>query len=171
MIRGAPDLSKVEPLSEWQDDPEEEEVLQMAANAQQYVASFSWCTIVDETLAGIVIPGVVGVFLHKITPARPDVDEWVWSITGDLPPAYITVDECPNPATALDGYIGAMEEWVAAVMHGRSTAGLVPVNAPSTPEYAKMLSSRLAFLDSRVLSEYGDDLQQSSQASEDPSHA
>ena len=54
------------------------------------------------------------------------MDEWVWVIVGEVPPAYITIDDAPNPACAVDGYIGAMREWAAAVRSGESTDGLVP---------------------------------------------
>jgi hypothetical protein len=87
-----------------------------------------------------------------------EVDQWIWVIVGDLPPAYLTTDECPNPATALDGYIGAMLEWVDAAQKGKSVAELIPVNVPATKKHAKMLKTRLEFLDERILSEYQDDL-------------
>lgn len=77
---------------------------------------------------------------------------------GDLPSAYLTTDDCPNPATALDGYIGAMQEWVDAAQKGRSVAELIPVNVPATKEKASMLKTLLDFLDERILSEYQEDL-------------
>ena len=101
--------------------------------------------------------GIIGIFLFQFVPNREDVDEWVWVIVGDLPPTYLTVDECPNPGAALDGYIGAMEEWVAAVEKGNSVAELIPVNVPATPENAIKLRSRLEFLDKKILSKYYED--------------
>jgi hypothetical protein len=35
---------------------------------------------------------------------------------------------------------------------------VIPVNAPSTIEYAEMLESRLEFLESEILSDYDEDL-------------
>lgn len=95
--------------------------------------------------------GIIGIFLFRFVPNREDVDEWVWVIVGDLPPAYLTLDECPNPGTALDGYIGAMEAWVAAAEKECSVADLIPVNVPATPENAIKLRSRLEFLDKEIL--------------------
>jgi hypothetical protein len=42
----------------------------------------------------------VVVFLFEIIPSREDVDDKVWLIVGDLPPAYITAEDAPNPAAA-----------------------------------------------------------------------
>jgi hypothetical protein len=72
-------------------------------------------------------------------------------IVGDVPPAYITCHYAKTPYVALDGYIGAMEEWVEAAREGKSVADIIPVNVPATPAYAEMLGSRLKFLDKNVL--------------------
>jgi hypothetical protein len=83
----------------------------------------------------------------------------VWVIVGDVPPAYITVEDAPNPATALDAYIGAMQEWVDAARAGGSVADLIPVNVPPTVENAERLGRRLQFIDEEILSQYADDLE------------
>ena len=158
-----PDLTKVIPITQLKGEDEDERRLlsQLVQDAKAYLSSFEWCGEIQEEYAGITVAGVIGVFLMHIAPARPEVDEWLWVIVGDVPPAYITVDDCPNAATALDGYIGAMQEWVDAMKEGRSVDELIPVNAPATPAYAEMLESRLQFLDSRILSEYKEDLHES----------
>ncbi len=79
-------------------------------------------------------------------------------VVGDLPPAYITTEDAPNPATALDGYIGAMDDWVKAAKAGQSVADLIPVNVSPTVENAKRLESRLRFLDKEVLAHCAEDL-------------
>ena len=127
------------------------------ARARGYLEYFDWCLEISESYVGILNPGIVGIFLFKIVPDER-ADDLVWVVVGDLPPAYLTVDICPNSATALDGYIGAMEEWVEAAAAGKSVDGLIPVNVPPTKEYAEMLGSRLKFLDEEILSEYEDDL-------------
>ena len=91
---------------------------------------------------GIPIPGVIGVFLIRITPAR------------DVPPAYLVMDDAQHPAQALRLYIDEMQLWVDAVRGGQPTTDLIPVTAPATVNYADMLASRLAFLRDRVLSDY-----------------
>ncbi len=127
-------------------------------DATEYLLYYDWCKEILEEYVGLFVGGVLGVFLFRIAPARADVDDWLWVIVGDLPPAYLTCDQCPNPASALDGYIGAMSDWVEAASQGKSVAELIPVNVPATPENAELLRKRLKLLDERVLSDYQDDL-------------
>jgi len=135
-----------------------EELLYFHDEAAAFLRGFSWCGRIEEGFAGICVPGLVGVFLFRFEPAGSDVDPWVWVITGDLPPAYITTESAPNPACALDAYIGAMESWVRAVREGRSVKDEIPVGAPATAPYADALESRLKILDSEVLRHYRADL-------------
>ena len=135
-----------------------EEIRALCDEAAEYLKGFSWCGGIEERFLGIGVPGLFGVFLFRIAPARSDVDPWVWVINGDLPPAYITTESAPNPACALDAYIGAMESWVRAVREGRSVKDEIPVGAPATAPYADALESRLKILDSEVLRHYRADL-------------
>jgi len=161
MTKNAPvELSKVvewfEYLAAQQQDVAE--MSSMYQEAREFLEFYDWCSEIRESYVGMIYPGIVAVFLFRIVSARDDVDEWIWVIVGDLPSAYITTDECPNPAAALDGYIGAMLEWVDATQKGKSVAELIPVNVPATKENANMLKTRLDFLDERILSEYQEDL-------------
>lgn len=140
-------------------DDERQRVFRLLEEARSYTNGFEWCKAIQREYIGIAVGGVVGVFLFEIEPSRADVDEWIWVIVGDLPPAYITTDDAPNPAAALDAYIGAMEEWVGAVRNGDSVDELIPVNAAASPEVALMLESRLEFLDEKILSSYRHDLE------------
>ncbi|MER8962536.1 hypothetical protein [Mesorhizobium sp. M0701] len=97
--------------------------------------------------------GIIYIFLFEIVPGRPEVDPWIWVIVGDVPPTYLPAADAKTPYEALDGYIGAMEEWVEAARRGDSVADLIPVNVPASPANAEMLDSRLKFLDERVLPE------------------
>lgn len=146
-----PDLDSVTPLSP--DHPPGQDADFKAAHrqAQQYLSAHRWVAGIEKEYLGAALHGIVYIFLFKIRPAQAGVDSWLWVIVGDLPPAYLTCDECKTPSEALDGYIGAMEEWVAAVRAGRSVAELIPVNVPATPENAEMLGSRLAFLEEKVM--------------------
>jgi hypothetical protein len=154
------DMTKVELVEELsgEDAEETEELRALARKAEQFVTSFSWCEIVERAYAGIVIPSVIGTFLFEIRSTTPDVDRVLWIIVGDVPPAYLVVDEASNPAMALKQYIELMSDWVRAVEEGRSIEDLIPVNAAPTQEYAAMLKSRLAFLRDRVLSDYAEDI-------------
>jgi len=154
------DFTKVVPISKMKGDDEVDTKLlkEMLKEASDYIMGFSWHKGVKEVYFGMGVGGVAAVFLFKIQPSNKSVDEWVWVIVGDIPSAYINIDESPNPACALDGYIGAMEEWIKAVKSGKSVEKLIPVNAPATIENAKDLEKRLKFIDKEILSYYSEDL-------------
>lgn len=134
------------------------EFSQMLSEAKSELNFYDWCLGIVDSYVGIFFAGVVGVFLFKVKPASEDIDEWLWVVVGDLPPLYLTCEDCPNAACALDAYIGAMQEWIEAAESGASISELVPVNVPATPENAQILKSRLTMLDERVLSQYQEDL-------------
>ena len=155
------DISRLTPAALMRGEDEEETagLRQLLDEATAYLKRFNWYRGIREAYPGIGVAKILGVFLFEVVPARDRVDDKVWVIVGDLPPAYITTEESPNPATALDSYIGAMEDWVEAASEGRSVAGLIPGNVPPTAENAACLASRLRFLDEKILPDYADDLQ------------
>lgn len=128
--------------------------------AKHEITDYSWCLGVTETYIGMFYPGIVGVFLFKIIPQNKQVDEYIWVVVGDIPPLYITCENAPNAACALDGYIGAMMTWVDAAKSGKDLDGLPPVNVPSTPENAKKLQLKLDFLEKKILALYQGDLKE-----------
>jgi hypothetical protein len=138
----------------------------MIEGARAYLASFEWCRAIRECYIGdIAVGGVVTVLLFRIQPARPDVDEWLWVVVGDLPPAYLVVDDAPNPAAALDAYIGEMERWITAVRQGGPVDDLIPVEATGggerlepTRDRADELERRLRFLHAEILAHHAADL-------------
>lgn len=129
------------------------ESTELERTALDYIRGFKWCEHVCALYEGLQEPGIIGIFLVEIKPARTDVDAWLWLIVGDVPPAYLVTDDAPTPAAALDTYIALMDSWVRAVREGRPVDDLVPVNAPPTPQYAEMLASRLHILRKTVLGE------------------
>lgn len=134
------------------EDREDTHLLQgMAAAAKQYLLSFKWCNAVRRGWFGWGIGGIAAVFLFEIEPATPGVDEILWVVTGDLPPAYLVTDDLPTPLAALRTYVDLMAEWIAAVREGRSTEGCISVNHAPTPEAADALETRLSFLKQEFL--------------------
>ncbi|WP_245235390.1 hypothetical protein [Mesorhizobium erdmanii] len=119
--------------------------------ARTYLESHSWVSAIRGEYLGYRLDGVIYIFLFNFMPAKPDVPYWVWVIVGDVPSAYIDCDYGKTPYLALDGYIGAMEEWVEAAREGKPVDNIIPVNVPATPEYAEMLGGRLRFLNDNVL--------------------
>ncbi len=145
--------SDVERLAEivWEDEDDADLYQAMVADATVYLEQFSWCSSVRALYGGKAVPGVVAVFLAAITPSRDGIDERLWVIVGDLPPAYLVLDDAPTSDAALGRYVDEMEAWVSAVRGGRAVDDLIPVDVEPSPEHADMLATRLDFLRSRVL--------------------
>jgi hypothetical protein len=148
------DFSKVTPIAQMQGKDEEETngLRTLYQRAKEYLEEFEWCKEIIESYFGFGIAGVVGVFLFKVIPDKPGIDKWLWVVIGDLPPAYLVSDDAPNPVSALEVYIEEMKRWVITVEDGSSIDDVIPVNAPPTTEYAKMLKSRLKFIEKEILS-------------------
>ncbi len=121
--------------------------------AINYIRSFAWSGELLEMYDGFQEPGILGVFLVHLRPAQPQVDEWLWVVVGDLPPAYLVADDNPTVAQAVTGYADEMQRWADAASAGAPVDNLIPVNVPPTKEFADMLSSRLSILRGTVLDE------------------
>ena len=136
------------PLSEVAGDTPEETsfLLDLAESARKYLTSFRWCQSVREMYFGDGIGKIVGLFLCHIVASEKGVDDWLWVIVGDVPPAYLVTDECKNPAEALDSYIEEMSKWIELAREGKSSSEVIPVNVPATPENAEKLHVRLEMI-------------------------
>jgi hypothetical protein len=133
-------------------DAEETELLRgMLEEAQEFLGAFDWCQSIEESFFGLGVGGVVAVFLFRIRPKRNGIDDLLWVVVGDLPPAYLVTDNSPSPNLALEGYVELMSEWVKAAADGTPIDKLIPVNVAPTPENAKLLESRLAFLSKEII--------------------
>lgn len=84
------DSSKVVPATDIHgDDAEDSRLLKdMFAKASTFLESFPWCDKILSSHFSLGVGGVVAVFLFQIENSRDDVDDWVWIIVGDIPPAY-----------------------------------------------------------------------------------
>ena len=153
------DTSRLKPFTAMRRSKDDNDLspYSLAQQALWFLVCHEWCASVRHGYAGMVYEGILGVFFFEIEPLR-NADPEVWVIVGDLPPAYIACDDCPNAAAALDGYCGAMSEWVQAVRQKKPVDDLIPVNAPPTEEYADLLERRLRFIYEEILPEYEDDL-------------
>lgn len=146
-------VSGVIPVSEMAGDSEDETVRLrlMEAQARAFLSSFKWCGTIREFYFGDGIGDVFAIFLAHIEPLRPDVDEYLWVVVGDLSSAYLVVDLCRNPREALQGYIGEMRKWVAVAEQAETGEDIIPVNAPPTPEHAALLKKRLDALERDII--------------------
>ncbi|HMK74476.1 MAG TPA: hypothetical protein VK454_14105 [Myxococcaceae bacterium] len=132
------------------DDPEETELLkQLHARAERFLRSFAWCRSVCAGYFGGGVGRVVGLSLFLIDPVG-HTDRWLWVVVGDLPSAYLVIDEPKSPRTALEVYCRQMSDWIAAVLAGAGLEGVYPVAAPPEREYAEMLRTRVEFLRRRI---------------------
>jgi hypothetical protein len=134
------------------DSPEDAALLRGHMHeAKQFLKSQRWCRNIRSAWFGGGIGGIVLIAAFHIEPTSDDVDDWVWIICGDLPPAYIRADILRTPAKAFEGYIREMRRWVTAVTSGHPVKDLIPVNAQPTMKNADLLRRRLDFLEQRIL--------------------
>lgn len=140
----SPSLIPVETIT----DLEVKSLADMAAN---YLSNQPWCRSVRSSYLGYAVPAVLGVFLVQIVPARSGIDDVLWVVVGDLPPAYLVCDGNPTWREALEGYVFEMERWVAAVRSGGPFEDVLPVHAPRTLEHADSLAGRLRFICDEIL--------------------
>jgi hypothetical protein len=126
-------------------------VAELARQAGQFLNGFRWCRRVIEAELAWAAADTLGVFRMRIDPAREDIDEVVWVITGDLPPAYLAYQPQDTWQDAVRGYVDAMQRWVEAAKAGEKVSDLTPVNAAPTPENAARLESRLVFIRAHIL--------------------
>jgi hypothetical protein len=137
------------PLDQMRGDDETDTALlrKMSETSSAYLLSFKWCAAVTESYYGDGIGGIVAVFLHRIRPTRPDVDEYLWVVVGDVPPAYFVVDNLKSPSEVLESYIWHRLQWVRTARRGKEPAdGVMPVGVPATPQAARELHIRLKVL-------------------------
>lgn len=128
-----------------EDEDDTSLLIALHQQAENYIRSFIWCLGIRESYFGVGIGGVIAAFLFRIAPKAP-ADEWLWVITGDIPPAYLVTDSAADPIEALQRYCEVMEEWVNAVRAGGSMDGVFPVAAPADEAHASTLAGRLAML-------------------------
>src|SRR5579862_1219325 len=95
------------------DDEEDTGLLRaMAFDAETYIQNFPWCKAIREFYFGNGFGGTVAIFLFRIQPTRPEVNEWSWVVVGDLPSACLAIDDCNTPSKALERYIAEATKWV-----------------------------------------------------------
>ena len=127
------------------------EVKALADAATNFISDQKWCRSVVSAHLAFAEPGIIGIFLIRIVPARSGVDDTLWVVIGDVPPANLVCDDAPTWREALQSYIFEMDKWVGAVRSGASLAEVIPVKAAPTSEQAEMLASRLRFLREEIL--------------------
>jgi hypothetical protein len=138
----------VVPVHEMTGDDEKDIMLlrAMSQQAEEYLSSFSWCGDVLRSFFGGGVGGVFAVFLFNIRSVRPEVGPWIWVVVGDIPSAYLPIEDATSPAEVFKTYLWGMNKWVEFAREGRSGTsddGIPPINVPATPEWAEKLEKRL----------------------------
>lgn len=134
-----------------QQRPLSSQLSELELEAANFIRSFAWSGDLLALFEGYQEPDIIGVFLVHLRPAAAEVDEWLWIVVGDLPPAYLVTDGSLTWQQAVAGYIDEMQRWVDAAKTGAPVDDLIPVNTPPTAEYAAMLESRLRTLRETLL--------------------
>src|SRR4051812_35145662 len=93
--------------------------------ATLFVEGFEWCERVIECVPHLEIGDVLGVCKVDLVPASANADSTVWSIVGDIPPAYIAFEPGDSWRDALRGYTYEMDRWVWAVRAGQPVDELI----------------------------------------------
>ena len=157
-LSSAPDLTSVLPETRLGNslDPELElqEVRQAIAEARDWLAGFKWCSRVVRSFWGWGIPPTLSICLFEIEPATSQVDRWLWTVTGDVPPAYLVTDNARKPREALEVYVFEMGLWVRKVRAHEDLTDVIPVDVPRTEENADLLESRLNFVETEILNDW-----------------
>jgi hypothetical protein len=85
-----------------EDDEDTALLRRMSQDAEAYLRSFSWCKEVSGSFFGGGVGGIIAVFLFNIRPARPAVGSWIWIIVGDIPSAYLPLEDAASPADGVE---------------------------------------------------------------------
>lgn len=132
------DFSKLTPIEHMFGD-DHEETQQLAAlfeEAELYLSSFGWCEGIKRVYFGLGVSDFIGIFLFEILPSEAHRERYLWVVAGDVPPAHLATDQCPDPICALSAYIDAMRKRCNAI------------------ENAHELTRKVTLLESVVLKHY-----------------
>ena len=119
--------------------------------ARRYLLNQKWCFGIRSMYFGAGLGSIVAVFLAELDQRPSGVDECVWVVVGDVPPAYLVLDVCPTPIAALEAYVELMRAWVDLAYEGKQSDEVFPVNLLATPENAEKLQKRLEALTMTVI--------------------
>ena len=147
-----PDFGRLTPVAEMcgEDRDETLELEAMFEGARTYLQSHDWCEEISNSYFGFGVGGVVAVFLFHVNLKAGD-EELLWVIDGDLPSAYLVVDNAAEATAALEIYADLMQDWVDAVRKGSGLEEVFPVDAPADEEHAELLEKRIRLLRGTII--------------------
>ena len=121
-------------------------LIEYAQRVTPFLQKLGYWSSIDSIVLAWGVSDIVAVFFVQVTPKRLEIDDRIWVVVGDLPPAYFVCDNINDWQEALGAYVDEMGKWVEAVLECRSIQHLIPVNVAPTIEHANMLKSRLQLL-------------------------
>jgi hypothetical protein len=135
------DRSKVKNLNEYAAvaDVGTPAFLKLSHGAREYVCSLAWVKRVQQIFVGRVFGDRAGVFLYETVPVKRGVDRFHWIVWGDVPAAYLVLDDAPDPDSAVDAYLYEVRNWIAAVRGQESLPDVMPIDWTKTHEGADQL--------------------------------
>ena len=107
---------------------------EMAEKAKRFLLSSRYCQSIHDGWLGWGF-GAGAAFLFEIVPCSTGVDQLLWVFVGDLPPAYLVVDE---------------KTWIDAVS-GTSPHDCTPVTIPAAGENESALLARIRLIRQQFL--------------------
>jgi hypothetical protein len=127
------------------------DVKELARRARDFISSQRWCGSIVSAHLAWAAGRVLAICQYHIKPSEPNVDEVLWVVVGDVPPAYLVLDEAPTWQAALARYVEEMDRWVETVRAGTDLGDIIPVDVEPTEQHTNMLATRLAFIRSRLV--------------------
>ncbi|GHT27835.1 hypothetical protein FACS18942_07650 [Planctomycetales bacterium] len=134
-----------------EDDEDTQMLHEMLERATCYVQSFQWSLPIKNTFFAGGIGNVIAVFLFEFEKKINDTDDALWIIEGDLPSAYLTVDEIHSATEAIKYYCDLMDEWINAVTNQLPLINVFPVQTQPTIDNAKLLFSRIRYIREQIV--------------------
>ncbi len=141
-----------------EDDEDTKLLNEMASDARNYIASFTWCLPITAMYLADGVGGIIAIFLVEFAGKIGGTDDRLWVVVGDLPSAYMVVEPDDCVQEALERYCLLMEDWVSAVRGNGDFENVYPVAAENTEEHADMLQGRLDSLRKDIIPEFSADI-------------
>ena len=113
---------------------------------KNYIERYTWCEGVNNAWLAYYLEGIFAINIFEVSSSNPNVDKYIWILTGDLPPAYIDIESASFPLEVLSAYIEIMQDWVDTVKADGNVEECYPVEVEANLDHAEMLDYRLKLL-------------------------
>jgi len=129
----------------------DKEIKSLSDEAYSYLKRQTWCKKVEDGWLAEGWGYILSVFLFRIEPSSEAVDDYVWIVVGDIPPAYIDIESAQTVDDVLKSYVLIMRDWTHAVLNNLPLNESFPVSVEPSEKFANMLNSRLDLIESEIL--------------------